>query len=153
MKITDNLPERLIREEEWFAFIIKKLQDTLELGKNPPSVSPVGTPSKIDGFTGTCSVDAVKSKKMAEEIASCSIPDVNSEIKRINALLDSASLKNAVAKMNGLLEKMLKLQSDLEKAKNGTLYEWQKDPVKKSYAQFQGGDRTAAFIFSMQQNR
>jgi hypothetical protein len=55
--------------------------------------------------------------------------------------------------MNGLLAKMLKLQSDLEKLKNGTLYDWQKDGPKKSYAKFEGGDRTKAFLFSLEQNR
>jgi hypothetical protein len=159
MKITSDLPERIVREAEWFALIVKKLQDALEIGANPPSVSPVGTPSSIDGFEGTCSADAAKiqldqqaaasAQKQAE---SCTIPSPSSEIARVNALLDSPQLKKAVSQMDGLLAAMVKVQSDLEKAKNGTLYEWQKDPPKKSYAQFKGGDRSSAFTFSMQQN-
>jgi hypothetical protein len=54
--------------------------------------------------------------------------------------------------MDGQLKTMLKLKSDLEKAKNGTLYSWQQDGPTKSFPQFKGGDRTAAFTFSLQQN-
>jgi hypothetical protein len=147
MKISNDLPERLIRESEWFAAIIKKLQESLAAGANPPGVS------SIDGFTGTCSADAARAKKLMDEAKSCSIPDATSEIARVNTLLDSPKLKQALSKMNGLLAAMLKLQSDLEKAKNGTLYDWQKDPPKKSYPEFKGGDRSAALTFSMQQNK
>ena len=153
MKITDDLPERLVRESEWFAAIIKKLQDALAIGANPPGLSPVGTPGKIDGFTGTCSADAAKIKKLMSEAESCSVADVGSEIKRVNSLLDGPQLKKALVKMRELLAAMLKLQSDLEKAKNGTLYAWQQDGPKKSYPQFQGGDRIAALKFSMKQNQ
>jgi hypothetical protein len=51
------------------------------------------------------------------------------------------------------MAQMLKLQSDLEKLKNGTLYAWQQDGPAKSYPKFQGGDRTASFLFSIQQNQ
>ena len=50
-----------------------------------------------------------------------------------------------------MMTQMLKLQSDLEKLKNGTLSDWQKDGSKKTYAKFEGGDRTQAFKFSLQQ--
>ena len=147
MKISNDLPERLIRESEWFAAIIKKLKESLAAGANPPGVS------SMDGFTGTCSAEAARAKKIMDEAKSCSIPDAASEIARVNTLLNSPKLKQAVSKMNGLLAEMLKLQSDLEKAKNGTLYDWQKDPPKKSYAEFKGGDRSAGLAFSMQQNK
>jgi hypothetical protein len=157
MKITSDLPERIVREGEWFASIIKKVQEGLDLGANPPGVSPVGTPSSIDGFQGTCSVDAARIKLAQQaqtqaNASSCTIPNVNSEIVRINALLDSSKLKEALSKMNGMLTSMLKLQSDLEKAKNGTLYEWQKSGPQKSFPKFQGGDRLKSLLFSMQQN-
>jgi peptide deformylase len=149
-----KLAMKEIRESEWFAAIIKKLKDSLAAGANPPGAS------SIDGFTGTCSAEAARIKKLLDEARSCSIPgaaldipDAASEIARVNTLLNSPKLKQAVSKMNGLLAEMLKLQSDLEKAKNGTLYDWQKDPPKKSYAEFKGGDRTAALTFSMQQNK
>jgi hypothetical protein len=153
MKITNDLPERLVREAEWFSLIIKKLQDTLATGANPPTVSPVGTPGTIDGFNGTCSADAAKAKKLMAEAQSCSIADASSEIARVNALLDNPQLKKAVAEMDKLFVAMIKLQSDLEKAKNGTLYDWQKDPPKKSFPEFKGGDRSKSFIFSMEQNK
>uniref|UniRef100_A0A6C0AND9 Uncharacterized protein n=1 Tax=viral metagenome TaxID=1070528 RepID=A0A6C0AND9_9ZZZZ len=163
MKIKDDLPERIVREAEWFSAIINKLQGALAAGANPSMTPPskeqmdkIVEESKKDGFTGTCSVDAAKaqiSQKALEEAASCTIPDANSEITRVNAVLNSPNLKKAIAEMDGLLTSMLKLQSDLEKAKNGTLYDWQKDGPKKSYAQFQGGDRVAALTFSLQQNK
>jgi hypothetical protein len=51
------------------------------------------------------------------------------------------------------MSKMVKLQSDLQKAKDGTLYDWQKDGPKKSYAKFEGGDRKSSYIFSLKQNQ
>jgi hypothetical protein len=62
-------------------------------------------------------------------------------------------MKNSLEKMDGLLTAMLKIQSDLEKAKNGTLYPWQNDGPLKKFPQFQGGDRIASLLFSMQQNQ
>jgi hypothetical protein len=157
MKITNDLPERIVREAEWFSFIVKKLQDALATGANPPEVSPVGTLGSIEGFSGSCSADAARiqldkqsAESAEEESKSCKIPAASSEIARVNALLDSSQLKQAVSKMNGLLAAMLKLQSDLEKAKNGTLYDWQKDGPKKTYAPCEaGGDRIKAFICSL----
>jgi len=160
MKITNDLPERIIREGEWFASIINKLQSSLAAGENPPLTPPskqeidkIVEESKKDGFTGTCSVEAAKARKAMKDAESCSIPDTSSEIARINALLDSDQLKQAMGEMNGLLASMLKLQSDLEKAKNGTLYSWQQDGPAKSFPEFKGGDRTQSLVFSLQQNR
>jgi hypothetical protein len=155
MKITDDLPERMIREADWIFTKIKKIQEVLASGANPPT----NAPSKEDldkfneGFSGYCSAEAIKAKKIMQEAKTCSIADISSEIARINRLLDNPDLKKILSLMNGLYEEMIKLQSDLDKLKNGELYDWQKDPPKKSYAQFKGGDRSAAFIFSMQQNQ
>jgi hypothetical protein len=163
MKITDDLPERIKRETEWFAGIIKQLQDTLAMGANPPTKPPSADQiSKYkEGFTGVCSPAAANEKinqqlskihqQVAKEAESCSLPIINSEIARVNALLDKPALKESVSKMDGLYASMLKVQSDIEKAKNGELYEWQKDGPKKEYAKFEGGDRIKAFIFSLQQ--
>jgi len=166
MKITDDLPERLVREAEWFAAIIKQLNETLALGANPPTSAPSEYKTsqmeprqlKNEGFTGspTCSPEAAeyqRSQRLRKEAGSCSIPSITSEIQRVNSLLNSPSLKNSLARMNGLLDAMLKIQSDLEKAKNGTLYPWQQDGPPKKYPSFQGGDRTAGLLFSMQQNQ
>lgn len=166
MKITNDLPERLVRESEWFAAIIKQLNESLALGANPPTTAPTkeqmdAMKEGFDGsyheaFSGSCSPEAAeyqKSERLRAEASSCSIPSTASEIQRVNSLLDSSDLKNALAKMDGLLEAMLKIQSDLEKAKNGTLYPWQKDGPVKKYPQFKGGDRTDSLLFSMGQNQ
>lgn len=155
MKITNDLPERIIREEDWISANIKKLKNALAAGENPPTTPP----SKKDldklseGFNSSCSADAAKTKQLLAEATSCSIPDIKSEIARVNTILDNPQLKQILSKINTLFAEIKKLESDLEKLKNGELYDWQKDSPKKSYAQFKGGDRTAAFIFSMQQNK
>ena len=162
-KITDELPERLLREIEWFAAVIKKLQEGLDAGanpvagSNPPGVAPTAAQisAMSEGFS-SCSPEAsayIRRKEIIDEAASCSPRTPKSEIARINRLLDDPSVSNSVSKCNVMLTKMLKLQSDLEKLKNGTLYDWQKDGPKKSYKKFEGGDRTAALKFSMQQNQ
>jgi hypothetical protein len=160
MKITNDLPERLVREAEWFSAIIKKLNDSLALGANPPTSVPSEYKIKAikEGFYGsaTCSPEAAEYKQsqlLRNEASSCSIPSIASEIQRVNSLLDSPSLTSSLRKMNGLLSAMLKIQSDLEKAKNGTLYSWQQDGPAKKFPQFQGGDRTASLLFSMKQNQ
>lgn len=158
-KITNDLPERLVRESEWFASIIKQLNESLALGANPPKSAPTQAQMNAmkEGFRGAvCSpaaADYQRSERLRKEAAACSIPTSASEIQRVNSLLDSSELKNALAKMDGLLAAMLKIQSDLEKAKNGTLYPWQQDGPTKKYPQFQGGDRTASLLFSMGQNQ
>jgi hypothetical protein len=156
MKITNDLPERLVRESEWFAAIIKQLNESLALAANPPTSLPSEYKeiSLTEGFYDSvkCSPEAAeykKSQKLKEEASSCSIPSVNSEIDRVNSLLNSSELKTAIGKMDGLLSGMLKIQSDIEKVKNS----WQKDGPTKKFPQFQGGDRTASFLFSMQQNQ
>lgn len=163
MKIKDDLPERIVREYEWLVSIIEKLQETLSAGENPPTTPPsqeeinkIVEDSKKEGFKDSCEADAIKAKKAKEEAMeenSYTIPEVSSEIARINRLLDNPVLQDTLGKIKNSLEVILKLQSDLDKLKNGTLYKWQQPKPKKSYPQFQGGDRTASFIFSMQQNR
>ena len=163
-KITDDLPERLIREIEWFREIIKKLKEGLVAGANPVAGdNPVGVaPSKADmdkykeGFRGKCSAEAsefLRRKALEEEAKNCKPMTPASEIARVNALLEDPSVIKSLSECNGMMVEMLKLQSDLEKLKNGTLYDWQKDGPKKTYAKFEGGDRTKAFLFSLQQNQ
>jgi hypothetical protein len=154
-KITNDLPERIIREADWISENIKKLKTALAAGENPPTTPPSNEDlNKLaEGFDGSCSADAARAKKLLAEAESCSIPDIKSEIARVNTILDSPKLKQILSKMDALFAEMQKVYSDLEKLKNGTLYEWQKDRAKKTYPQFKGGDRTAAFMFSLQQNR
>lgn len=167
-KITDDLPERIIREVEWFAAVIKKIQEGLAAGEKPQAGdNPIGVPptpeqikARTEGFETQCSPAAVKymnDQQAAKEAESCTLPPpltVSSEIARINRLLDSSDLQTALSKCNGLMSSMMKLQSDLEKLKAGDLYEWQRGAPRKSYPKFQaGGDRTKSFLFSMQQNQ
>jgi len=155
-KITDDLPERITREVDWFAAIIRKLGEGFDQGNNP-TYCPA--PPKTEGFVSRCSPASIQErlamerrKKLEQDAVSCSIPSVDSEIQRINTILDSQVLKAAVDKCDALMNSMLKLQSNLQRAKDGNLYEWQKDGPKKTYMEFKGGDRTAAFTYSLQQN-
>lgn len=163
MKITDDLPERITRESEWFAAIIDKLQTGLAAVENPPSTPPtkeqldkLAKDAKKEGFSTICSLEAAK-KKLAKaslendaDTAECSLPSASEEINRINALLDSSTLKSSLSKINGQMETMEKLQSDLEKAQNGNLYSWQQEGAPKNYLPpFQGGDRTQGLVYSM----
>jgi hypothetical protein len=164
-KIKDDLPERLRREGEWFTSSIKKLQEGLAAGANPAAGSnPIGVAptadqikSAAEGFSGQCSEEAteyLRRKALEDEAKSCTPGKpitVGSEVARVNSLLDNPSVRNSVSQCNGMMTQMLKLQSDLEKLKNGNLYDWQKDGPKKTYAKFEGGDRTQAFKFSLQQ--
>jgi hypothetical protein len=81
------------------------------------------------------------------------MPDLDGQIARVNAILDSPALNQALRICDIVLIKLRKAQADLEKAKNGNLFEWQKDPPKKVVAPFKGGDRGAALAFSMRQNQ
>ena len=91
--------------------------------------------------------------KLEKSSASCSIPTIQSEIDRVNGILNSEALKSAVARCAAVASAGQKLQSQLALLKAGNLYDWQKSGPTKSYAQFKGGDRIAALTFSMQQNR
>jgi hypothetical protein len=166
-KIKDDLPERLRREGEWFASSIKKLQEGLAAGANPAAGSnPIGVAptadqikSAAEGFSGQCSEEAteyLRRKALENEAKSCTPGKpitVGSEVARVNGLLNNPSIRKSVSECKVMMGQMLKLQSDLEKLKNGNLYDWQKDGPKKTYARFEGGDRTQAFIFSLQQNQ
>ena len=165
-KIKDDLPERLIREIEWFSAVIKKLQDGLAAGANPAAGSnPIGTPPSMDqlnsfkeGFYGRCSPEAseyLRRKALSKEASSCTPLTVSSEIARVNSLLDNPSVSASVSQSNRMMTQVSKLQSDLEKLKNGTLYDWQggNSGPKKVYPKFEGGDRLQSFLFSLTQNR
>jgi len=150
-KITDDLPERLEREVDWFAAVIQKLNSGLDSIQDPQSAQ-----CKIEGFEGKCSPEAtayLRQKTIEQEAANCSPLTVASEIARINRLLDNSSVQASLARCREMMAQMLKLQSDLEKAKNGNLYDWQKNGPAKSYSKFKGGDRIQSLIFSLKQNQ
>jgi hypothetical protein len=163
-KITDDLAERLNREADWFEAVMNKVQDGLnagakpQAGDNPPGVVPsVDQMNKLkeelEGFT--CSPDAMallRQKKLEKELKSCKPITASSEIDRVNGLLDNPSVASSVNRMRRLYEIGKKLQSDLEKLKNGTLYDWQKDGGRKSYTRCATGNRLESLICSIKQN-
>jgi len=89
----------------------------------------------------------------ADDPDSCVMPDLASEIARVNSLLDSPTMTKAVGQAGSLLGAMKQLQISQQKAKDGTLYAWQQDGPKKSYTAFKGGDRISGLLFSMKQNQ
>jgi hypothetical protein len=153
-KIKNDLPQRLKKETDWFDSVIKKLQDGIDSGANPPADMPTSSEinKQSEGFQSICSPEAALIKE-AQTCIMPVMPNVSDEIIRINKLLDNPVVRAAVNKSKQQLATMQKIESDLEKAKNGTLYEWQKDPAVKPFPKFQGGDRIKGLIFSMQQNQ
>ena len=180
-QIPDNLALRIAKEVDWYSAIIKKLQSGLDAGAHPPTELPKGAPgadykAPIEGFESTivkkvkrilnldkkvCSADAAREKRERErrkrlekESNNCTIQDLQTEINRVNKILNSDALKSAVSNCAAVAAAGQKLQSQLALLKAGTLYDWQKsDGATKSYAEFKGGDRIAALTFSIQQNR
>ena len=179
-EIPNNLADRILKEVDWYGAVIKKLQDGLDAGANIPDSAPTGSsaleapagkswnsdgkPFKKpkEGFadSGVCTPSEIQArkallarKKLEASSGSCTMPNIDGEIARVNKLLDSGALKAALRQCAALEAAARKLQSDLEKLKAGNLYDWQKDGPRKSYSKFKGGDRVAALTFSMQQNR
>jgi hypothetical protein len=190
--VPDNLALRITKEVDWYASIIKKLQDGINAGANPPKSlppdapgadykpppdksAPPGAAGKKEGFAGgKCSPEAMRLRqqkmrqKMQEktvreqvnrqqsldaESDNCSMPELQSEIDRVNGILKSNALKEAISRCAAVAAAAKKLQADLALLKDGNLYDWQKSGPKKSYAEFKGGDRIAGLTFSLQQNR
>jgi hypothetical protein len=142
--------------------------------KNSPSKDSSGkswsADGKVEGFedSAKCSPSAMQARLERERRAklqskqskpdpaddpdSCIMPDLASEIRRVNSILSSPQMSNSLSQANGLLGAMKQLQISQQKAKDGTLYAWQQDGPKKSYTSFKGGDRLAALLFSMRQN-
>ena len=177
--IPDDLADRIIKEVDWYSQIITKLQGALDAGNNPPAMPPDSPTSpatdssgkpwssskdafsdylswKVEGFVAnTCSPEQAQAQieAAAEAANPCTIATPDDQIARVNAILDSPILQAALAKCSALKGALIKLQSDQQKAKDGTLYAWQSDGPKKTYKQFPTGDRTTNFISSMQQNQ
>jgi len=171
-QIHDNLESRVTKELEWYSQIIKMLTDAIAAGNNP---SAVNVPTS-EGFydSGKCTLSQMqarqaelKRKKDAEDAdarakaaaaaasatASCTIPSLDSEIKRVNSILSSPGLAAALKSSASLKAAMMKLKSDQAKLKAGTLYSWQQAPSSKSYKKYDTSDRTSGLVASMQQNR
>ena len=117
---------------------------------------PLG--SKKEGFyaAGQCSAEAMalrRRRQLEANAKSCTMPTLKSEIDRVNAILNSKAFLDVMNLSGKVLTAAMKLKSDLEKLKAGTLYDWQKTGTKKTYSEFKGGDRTAAFLASASQNK
>jgi hypothetical protein len=156
VKIKDDLPERVTREADYFEQIIKQLQSFVETGANPPTAPP--TEDQINSlkepFTdGCCPQQLELLRQLTRDSKTRSLPNLASEINRLNTLLVNPILVVALAKCDSLLVRMSKIQTQLDKLKKGELYEWQKDGPSKSYEQFGGGDNTKALLFSLRQNQ
>ena len=166
--IPDDLPERVRKELDWYAQIIKKVSDALALGASPPTEVPdspnspatnaSGKPWSIDGFENprctAAQAQAVQAQAQAQAASSsCTMPSVDPEIARVNALLDSTMLKSSLSKSSTIKTAMVKVKSDQQKAADGTLYSWQKAPPKKTYTTYPSGNRTDALLGSIKQNR
>ena len=146
--------------------------------KNSPSKDSSGkswsSDSKVEGFedSAQCSPSAMQARLERERRAklqakpsepskpnpaddpdSCIMPDLATEIRRVNSILSSPEMSNSLKQANSLTQSMKQLQISQQKAKDGTLYDWQQDGPKKSYSKFGGGDRIQALLFSMKQNQ
>jgi hypothetical protein len=125
-----------------------------------PQCSPAGQQARLERerraklqAQQSQQVQPVKQPDPADNPDTCQMPDLESQINRVNALLDSPGLQAALQKSDAQLSSMLKLQSDIQKAKDGNLYDWQKAGPKKTYEQYKGTDRVTAFIYSLKQNQ
>jgi len=94
-----------------------------------------------------------RQQSLDAESDNCTIPDFQSEIDRVNKILNSDALRSALERCAAVADAAKKLQAQLALLKAGNLYDWQKSGPTKSYAQFKGGDRIAGLTFSIQQNR
>jgi len=166
MKIPNDLPARISAESAYYRVIIEKLKTGVDAAKNPPAAPPdspstpaanaSGKPWSMEGFENVqCSAAAAQARRerlrreaLNKEAGDCIIPSLDSEIARINALLDSNAMNAALQDSNGILAQMIQLQADIEEIKK----RWGDDGPKKSYDQFKGGDRMQAFLFSLKQN-
>lgn len=160
--IPDNLADRISREVDWYSQTITKLESALAMGASPPASVPdspnspatnaAGKPWSTEGFT-SCSSAQIAERKRAAAAKSCTPPLIGPEIARVNALLDSSSLQATLSKCPDLKKAMVKLKGDQQKAKDGTLYDWQKAPPKKSYKTYSTANRSDSLVGSIQQNR
>ena len=134
----------------------EQLQSFIETGANPPTAPP--TEDQINSlkepFTdGCCPQQLELLRQLTRDSKTRSLPNLASEINRLNTLLVNPILVVALAKCDSLLVRMSKIQTQLDKLKKGELYEWQNDGPSKSYEQFGGGDNTKALLFSLRQNQ
>uniref|UniRef100_A0A6C0KCB0 Uncharacterized protein n=1 Tax=viral metagenome TaxID=1070528 RepID=A0A6C0KCB0_9ZZZZ len=156
LEIPDDIASRISLEVKLYADTLNQLQGAIDGGMNPPTTAPSAEDmKKIEGFEGkTCSANALKLKKQKElelEAASCSVPDLDSQITRVTALFQNPDVQSVLKSTNSIFTKLAAYEINEKKMKDGTLFPWQQDNgPKKSYTEYKGGDnRAAALVFSM----
>jgi hypothetical protein len=156
LEIPDDIASRISLEVKLYADTLNQLQGAIDGGMNPPTTAPSAeNMKKIEGFEGkTCSANALKLKKQKElelEAASCSVPDLDSQITRVTALFQNPDVQSVLKSTNSIFTKLAAYEINEKKMKDGTLFPWQQDNgPKKSYTEYKGGDnRGAALVFSM----
>ena len=178
--IPNNLASTISKEIEWYVSVMDELQRGLDAGASPPAQAKTGpnAPATYEGqnfdadgkeikkkepsdktkepFVDKCSPEVARLKREKRKSSGyCIVPDLPSEMSRVRKIIKSKDLKSVISKSNSLVARARKIQSDLQKLEAGTLYGWQQSDKgpKQSYASFKGGDRSASFVFSLQQNR
>ena len=156
LEIPDDIASRISLEVKLYADTLNQLQGAIDGGMNPPTTAPSAEDmKKIEGFESkTCSANALKLKKQKElelEAASCSVPDLNSQITRVTALFQNPDVQSVLKSTNSIFTKLAAYEMNEKKMKDGTLFPWQQDKgPKKTYTEYKGGDnRAAALVFSM----
>ena len=156
LEIPDDIASRISLEVKLYADTLNQLQGAIDGGMNPPTTAPSAEDmKKIEGFEGkTCSANALKLKKQKElelEAASCSVPDLDSQITRVTALFQNPDVQSVLKSTKSIFTKLAAYEINEKKMKDGTLFPWQQDNgPKKSYTEYKGGDnRAAALVFSM----
>jgi len=176
--IPNDLPDRISKEIDWYKQIVEKVQKALDAGNRPPEKlpesetfpstnssgkpwsitgfldysAPMDTRWSVEGFDGTCT-PAQAATKIALAASECTMPTLDTQIPRVNSLLDSKALQAALAKCATLKGAMEKLKSDQQKARDGTLYSWQQDGPTKTFAKLPAGNRTDGLLSSLKQNQ
>ena len=156
LEIPDDIASRISLEVKLYADTLNQLQGAIDGGMNPPTTAPSAEDmKKIEGFESkTCSANALKLKKQKElelEAASCSVPDLDSQITRVTALFQNPDVQSVLKSTNSIFTKLAAYEMNEKKMKDGTLFPWQQDKgPKKTYTEYKGGDnRAAALVFSM----
>ena len=101
LEIPDDIASRISLEVKLYADTLNQLQGAIDGGMNPPTTAPSAEDmKKIEGFEGkTCSANALKLKKQKElelEAASCSVPDLDSQITRVTALFQNPDVQSVL---------------------------------------------------------
>ena len=163
LEIPDDIASRISLEVKLYADTLNQLQGAFDGGMNPPTTAPSAEDmKKIEGFEGkTCSTNALKlkmslaeqkkQKDLEAEAASCSMPDLGSQITRVTALFQNPDVQSVLKSTNSIYTKLGAYDVNEKKMKNGTLFPWQQDNgPKKTYTEYKGGDnRTSALTASI----